>query len=231
MKKPLQYVLSTVACGLLTFLSGLALVGIFLVFFFIMSGLRMTDNVLPFSIVGAALGLLFIYFASAFKGAMLKAYSVLYAGANFTFMDIYRYALASGWIFFLINLIKFAFLLIINLPSILLYLYVANSKPDQLMTALIVLLSLFGTFFVELLFYPVYLAAVSGNGLFRSFVNAFNLFRKKHVFAVGLFIVYSFVFVLNLIPVLQVITLLVAYPIVVTAMIIFYQTYVGKGAK
>jgi hypothetical protein len=228
MKKPLQYVLSTIACLFLTMISVLALVGVMLLFFFLMSGLRMTDNVLPFAIVGAALGLLLLYFTSAFKGALMKAYSVLYAGGNFTFLDIYRYAIANGWIFFIINIIKFVLLLMVNLPSILLYLYVAHGNPDTLMKVIIIFLSLCGTFIIELLFYPVYLGAVYGNGLGRSFVGSFQLFRRKHVIAVALFIVYCFVWLFDWIPLLQVVAGLVAYPIVVTAMLAFYQTYVGR---
>ena len=228
--RPAAFVFSTLTHCVFNLLLLLALAGVFLIFFFIVSVFKLAEAPTVFAIVGAILALFYLYFSSAFFGSLVKAYSLLATGTNFSFMDFYRYAMGNGWTFFSLNLIRLVLLALVNLPSALIYFLYLSQNPIKYVDYLLLLLSIFLTFFVELFLFPSFIAAATYNsGVLRSLKFAGQLFQKRHIFAVCLFVVYSFVWVFNWVPVIQLVTILVFYPVVYTAMIVFFQTYCGKG--
>ena len=80
------------------------------------------------------------------------------------------------------------------------------------------------TFVLHMLFTPSFLLAGGfGTSMFGSLKLSFDFFKQKHVFFVGLYILFAFVWLFNFIPIIQIATIFFLYPLVYTAMIIMIK--------
>ncbi len=190
-KRPIQFILSTFAFLFFNLLTIFALLGIFLLFFILMSAIKFVDSLVPFAVLGAILLVMFLYLAAGFRSALLKAFSALTEGSRFSFMDFYKHAVKNGWNIFVISVINMLIVAIMAAPVIYAFVSYFPEHPMPYVDILLLLMFLFGFFLVEFIFYPVYLsAALYGTGLISSFKYAFQLLAKKHVFSLGIFIIY-----------------------------------------
>jgi len=249
-KKPVQFVLSTFSFLFFNLLVLFACMGILLIFFILMSVVKLADNVVPFAILGAILLIFFLYVMSGLCGALIKAYSTLTDGGKFSFMDFYKHALSKGWNIFVLCMIDLVLLAIISAPVVFAFVYYFPEHPMPYVDILLLLIFIFAAFVLQFLFYPAYIASsLYGAGLVRSFKMAFQLLMKKHIFSLLIFVIYSigiftiifpfllayalmvlynFVWGFALAPFVAIIPLFVIFPITYNSLIVFFKSYVGK---
>lgn len=201
-KRPVPFILTTLCFMAFDFIALFSMLGVFLVFFFLLSAVRLADA-LPLAIVSALLGVIALYFLSSFKGALMRSYSKLAEGGKVSFMDFYNYAVGNGARFFALSLLELLLILLFNAPSAAIYFLYLQANPMPYVDVLLLLASLFITFIVTLAFYPAFAsAAVYETGVAKSFGFAFQLFRKKHIFVFLSYAVYGLVCFINMIPLL-----------------------------
>lgn len=250
-KRPIQFILSTFTFLFFSLLTLFSLIGVLLIFFILMSVLKFADNVLPFAIMGAILLILFLYLFSGFKGALLKAFSTISDGARFSFMDFYKYAVKNGWNIFVISILNLILVSIIAAPVVYAFVSYFPEHPMPYVDLLLALIFLFAVFVIEFIFYPIYLAAaLYGTDLVNSFKYGFQLITRKHIFFLGIFIIYclglftivlplllayavftlyNFVWGFLFVPILVIVPIFVILPIVCNSLVLFFQNYIGKS--
>lgn len=251
-KKPVSFILATLTFIFFSLLSVLSLVGVFLIFFVVLSLVNFDSEVLVLGVLGLLLAIIALYLLSAFKGALIKSYSLLSAGSNISFLSIFRYALSSGPIFFVLCMLKVFFIVLFNLPIILFYFLYLKQNPVQYLDALLGIVALFVAFIVDMFMFPSFIsAASSGTGVGKSLSAGLRLFARKHALAFALFSIYSIVWLCALSPILALlaffafgsqyllysliiflplgtVSLLVSYPVAYSAMIVFFQKYAAE---
>ncbi|MBI5051482.1 hypothetical protein HZC08_01855 [Candidatus Micrarchaeota archaeon] len=228
-ESPIQFAYATFVAILMNFIVLFALAGIYLIFFFVMSILNLTSVIEAFAVLGGVLAIVYLYFFSAFKGALLNAYSTASKKSRVSVTEFYNYALSNGFRFFSLKILQILLLLLLIGPLVAFYFLYLKANPIKYADYALLVLGIAELFFVELFFYPAYVSAtVFSSGVFKSLKFAFTFFRKKHLYAFLLFVLYCFVWLFNFIPVIQLVTLFVVQPIIVTAMILFVQNTITK---
>ncbi|MBI2079242.1 hypothetical protein HYT84_00635 [Candidatus Micrarchaeota archaeon] len=227
---PFQFVYATFISVLLNLVVLLALLGVYLIFFLIMSVLNQTSLVYAFVIFAAFLTLIYVYFLSAFKGSLIRSYQQLISKkGRFSVRDFYGYALSNGSNFFALTLLKLFLLIVLIAPLVAFYYFYLLAHPIKYVDYLLLVLGLGVLFIVEMVFNPAYMAAaLYGSGPGRSLKFSFDFYRKKHVLGFLFFVMYSFVWLFNLVPLIQLGSLLIVFPILYSGFIILFQNTIMK---
>jgi hypothetical protein len=77
----------------------------------------------------------------------------------------------------------------------------------------------FMTFVIHMLFTPSFIIAGAFNkGLYTSMRYGIELWRKKHIFFIGLYTLFALTWIFNFVPFIQIASLFFAYPVVYAAM-------------
>ena len=205
--------LSSIFCAL----SILAALGFVILLFFLFSIFNYPILSLPGFITLVIIGLAMLWFISGIQGATIKQYGNLLSGKNSNlgsgFVEFLTYASDNASEFFLVSLVR---LIITAIPVVLLYfIYTFLLQYNVPYIDWIFAIFVLGTvFFVYFLFFPVFISmAIYETGIGAAFKNAAKVFYRAHVKALVLYFVHAFVWVLNLIPIIQLVTVLFVYPI------------------
>ena len=201
----------------------------FIGLYFIISGIFGMLNILPGNAYIIALGvvsLIYIILLSGIKGAWVKGIIDALEGRRIKLYNYIRFSVSKALPLFGIILIKFILLLILFSP--LIYLYITNSDllSSQTTVIALALIYLIIVFFVEYLFYlafPIYVAFE--RSFISSIVSSFNLSIRHVTKFLPLFILMGFVFLTNFIPIVNLITYFMLYPIVYSAFLIQLAAY------
>ncbi|MBN2477786.1 hypothetical protein JXB01_00670 [Candidatus Micrarchaeota archaeon] len=225
MKKPFYFMYATISNMFLNFISLLGAVGFFLVIYYLAAILDLIQgNVIPLAIVGVIAFLAYMVISNGLKGALIKSLKKSYNGERPHIALDLRYAISNGEIFFLITVIKMLVQAIIVAPIYLFHIYLTEPMQNDIVNSFIYLVMLFFVFLVEFPFSYAYIAAATKDlGVLSAIKSAFRFVKKKHMYALGLFFVYAVVWITFMIPLVNLITLLVAYPILYTSLIILYE--------
>jgi hypothetical protein len=90
----------------------------------------------------------------------------------------------------------------------------------EFMDALTGLAVLFILFMIHWLFTPAMVyCGVFGTDLFQSLRSGFHALRNRHIYILGLYLIFSFLWLLNFIPIVSLITIFALYPIAYAAII------------
>lgn len=175
------------------------------------------------AIVSLAAFLFFAYFWAAYKGAMIKSFMNAEISAVHLH-DYLDYAIENAPRYFTIFVVKNLFLLLINLPITVLF---AVLKPDlgSAVGIVLIILALLVSFAGKFIFSFVYIAAaVKDLAPVDAIKNGLRFVRKNAVRAFAVYCIYSAVWAMLLVPVLNIFVLASLYPIVYMVMINFYRS-------
>ncbi len=202
----------------------LALLGFVLIYFMLASVLsysitfELTVEALPNLVAVAVVALLFIYVLGALNAALVNAYNNALDGVKTSLIDFYYYGLTKAPMMFSVVLMReFLSLLIIG-PVVAIYFYFLSDVTY--MDILLYLYALFVLFVLHMAFTPALVSAALGATPFDSFRNALLTMKTRFLKLFGMFIVFGFVLVLNFIPLIQIFTIFLLYPVVYSALII-----------
>ena len=221
---PVGFSLNSLFLILYQVLVVLVVAGLWFIFFFVASIFYLPADSPIFLVFDALLLVLLFYFSAGVKGAYVWSCNEILEGRRASMLDFFRYIRGNAGTFFFLTLLKYFFTALFTVPLILLYLYVLVDYEVQYLDALIYLTAAFLAFIIHFLFFPsIVSAATYGSSISRSLRLGFRMIKKKNILALGLYILYAFVWILNYIPLVQILSLFVLYPIVYSAMIVMFK--------
>lgn len=219
---------------LLVFL--LATFGLVLIYFMLASTFsyditfELAVESLPNILIAILIGLFFVYFTGGLNAALAKSYSDAVNGIKIGFLDFYHYALSRASIMFGILMMRCLVTILTIGPVVAIYYYFLTEY--EYMDYLLYTYAFFMTFLIHMVFTPAFVSASLGSLPFEAFRTAFLTLKNRHVFFVGLYILFAVVWILNFIPLIQLVTIFFLYPVIYSALIIFIEksgTAVPRG--
>lgn len=230
-KQPFLFMWSSLLFVFMLLLFSFAALGLFLIYFLFLSafGQEISIESIPTLAVFGVIGLLLVFFGNGINAGLAMAYNEALKKKKVSLTRFYSYAIDRAPTLFGIMLIRELIWLFLVGPFIALYFYAL--EPYEYMDWLMVAYGLFMTFVIHLLFTPsLVMAGAFGSGIFTSLKQSLEFFRKKHVYFVGLYILFAMMWVMNFLPFLQIASIFFLYPMAYSAMIIMVKNTVKVHA-
>lgn len=225
-RKPLDFVWTILMSIILNLVCFGAFAGAFLLIYYVFSLLGIGGLPILIAIVAGVLLLLYLVVMNGLKGALIKTLLNLTKKERPSMVYFFKYAMDRGKTFFGITLVKTIISLVPLVPIYLLYSYVLASMNILYIEWILGIIAAGILFLIEFPFAYAYIAAVREEcGVKESLKQSIRLIRKKFVSSFGLYAVYAVVWVSIFIPLLDLVTALIIYPIMYTAMLLFYEKY------
>lgn len=224
---PGTYIYFTILSTLFCTLSLLAGLGIILLLFFLFSIANYQFFSLAGFIASTMVSIFTFWFMSGVHGATIRYYGNVLSGKNYSvqvgFIEFLSYAVNNASQFFLVGLVR---LILVTIPILILYLIYSflgqyNIPFMDIIFGVVTMLVVFVIFF---LFFPVFISlAIYEAGIRPAFGNAVKLTARAHVKAVLLYFCHCVVWVLNFVPLINLLTFFVAYPISYISLIALFK--------
>lgn len=224
-KHPFIFIWPSLVYVALQLLFVLASVGLFLIYFLLASVLGISTGIqeIPTLVAAGIVLIIFLFFTSGLNAGLIKGYSQALEGKKITMADFFRYSLSKSAMLFAILLLREVLFLLVAGWVVAAFVYF-DLGQYQYVDILVGAYVLFSIFIIHFLFTPAFISAGAlETRLFQSMRNSFRSLRKKHIYALGLYIVFAFIWILNFIPFIQLFTLFALYPIVYSAFIVMLK--------
>jgi len=202
-----------------------AVIGLFMVYFLISAvlGAEVSLESIPTLAVLALLTIVLLFFLSGLNGGLAMAYRAAFGRTKTSLARFYSYSLSRTPVMFAIFLASALIWLFLCGPAIAVYYYFL--KDMAYMDILFYGYVLFITFTIQLLFTPALISAGAFNtSLYSSMRNNYLFLKNKHVYFLGLYLIFALIWLLNFIPLVQIFTIFAVYPIIYTAMIVMMES-------
>ena len=222
-KVPFAFAWASFIAVIMYALCAFAALGVFLIYFMAVSGFNHYVFDDPFTI-GAVfiIGLLLKLLASGVNAALAEAYSDALNGKRATIREFYFKALKSAASSYGITIIRDIVWIIFMAPVLALYIFAL--KGVQYIEIIIGIYGIFITWLIHMLFTPALLScALANTGIFSSLKQGFQVIRTGHVNFAGAYILFAITWLLNLIPIVQIVSIFVLYPITYGTLITFVE--------
>ncbi|MDD5171542.1 MAG: hypothetical protein PHF60_00740 [Candidatus ainarchaeum sp.] len=219
-KNPFMFVWASLMYIFMFIATLLACIGLVVIYFIAMSVFNqpVDPQSIPTMALGAVVVLLLVLLLNGLNAALAGAYHSAFWKEKTTLTTFYAYAIDKAPTMFAIQLLRELIWVLLAGPVIAIYVYFLSTVAymDLLLGAYL----LFITFIIHMLFTPAFLTAGAfGTDFYASLKHAFDFLRRRHIYFVGQYIVFSVVWLVNFVPFLQFATIFFAYPVVYTAMI------------
>lgn len=224
-RDPVAFVIPTILYPVFMLITLGAFLGILLIIFLIFTVLGIGGDAVIYTLggVGAVLSLVYLMLSAGYKGAMVAEYNNATEKKEVGLMHYMSYAMRNSGGLFVISMVKMAITGFAVMPFVLLYVFVLSGLPE-ILTYLTALLALLIVFFIEFLFSFSFTAYVVRRvSPITAMIISFNFIKEKNVKALLLYGFYALVAVSTEIPILNIITYLVFYPIAYTSLILFFK--------
>jgi hypothetical protein len=223
-KSPFLYVWGSLLYIFMIIICLFAAVGLFLIYFMFLSIFNEElkfDSISTMAVMGIIV-LLFLFFANGLNAALAKSFREALYKRKTSLTRFFSYAMDMAPEMFGIMLIReFIWLLAVG-PFIAIYIYFFEGV--EFMDLLLWLYALFMTFIVHMLFTPVFVMAGGfGTGIYNSMKHSLDFLKRKHIFFIGLYVLFALVWLLNYIPFVQIAMLFFAYPVIYSAIIVMME--------
>jgi len=227
--RPFPFVWSSVIYVVLQLMFLFSCIGIFIIFFFLASVLGYDTSLysIPTMVVLGISLLVFLYFTNGLNASLMKAYQAALEGNKTTVADFLRYAFSRSFTMFMIMLVRDIVFALVAAPAVALYYYYLSeySYMNYLFGIYIAAL----LFLIHFLFNPVFISAgAHSTNLMQSFRNGYYFLKRNHVYALGLYFLFAIVWVLNFIPLIQIVMIFAVYPVVYSAFLLMFQMSHGR---
>lgn len=198
----------------------LACIGLMLIYFIAMSIFNqpVEFDSIPTMAVASVVVILALLLLNGLNAALVSAYHSSFWKEKTTLTAFYAYAIDKAPTTFAIMLMRELIWILVAGPAIALYVFFLSTVPY--MDLLTLGYVLFTTFVIHLLFTPAFVTAGAfGTDFYGSLKHAFDFLRRRHIYFIGQYMVFTVVGLLNFVPFVQVATIFFAYPVSCTAMI------------
>ncbi len=212
----------------LQLLFAFAALGLLIAYFFVASVVGISTTVDAITTVAAAAiaFIVLLYFSCGLNAGLMRAYAAALEGKKITLAEFLRYSLQKSAPMFLVMLLRDVVTLVVAGPLVVLYTY--SLKDIAYMDLFVTLYVLGAVFLVHFLFTPAFISmGAFGTGVLSSLRNGFGFLKRRHVYALGLYFLFAIVWLLNFLPVIQLVSIFAIYPVVYAALIVMFQ---GSGS-
>lgn len=219
-KNPFLFVWASLMYLFVFIATVLACFGMVLVYFISMSVFNQPVDLdsIPTMAVASVVALLALLLLNGLNAALAGAYHSSFWKEKTTLTAFYSYAIDKAPTSFAIMLMRELIWLLLAGPAIAIYMLFLVNVPYMDLLAGGYVLSV--TFVIHMLFTPAFLTAGAfGTDFYSSLKHAFDFLRRRHIYFIGQYIVFSVAWLLNFIPFIQIASIFFAYPVVYTAMI------------
>lgn len=227
-RDPVAFMVPTLLYPLFMLITLGAFVGILFILFIILTLLGIGGDTMMYVLgaVGAVLAIAYTVLSSGYKGAMISEYNNATEKREVGLMHYMNYALSNCGGLFVISLVKMFITGFVLMPFLLLYYFVLAGLWDGWLY-IFGFLALFFVFIIEFLFSFSFVAYVVRKvSPITAMLISFNFIKEKNVKALIVYLFYSIVALSTDIPVINIITYLVFYPIAYTSLILLFK---GSG--
>lgn len=224
-RDPVAFMVPTFLYPVLMLITLGAFLGVLLIFFFLFSLVGFTGEAAGYVLgaIAAVLGIVYMIVAAGYKGSMVNEYNNATEREPVGLEHFLKYAFRNAPNFFIIGLIKTVIIGFLVTPIFLLYYFVLWEYHD-VYTYLAVLIAMALIFLVEFVFSFSYVAYVVRKvSPITAMIISFNTIKERHVHALVVYVVYAAVAGSTSIPLLNILTYLVFYPIAYTSLITFFK--------
>ncbi len=226
-RNPNDYVYVTFLAGMFCLLTVLGALGIFVLLFFLFSVLNMPIISLQTAVAVGIIMIWVLWMLSGVHAARINFYNNLLNnkryGLRSGLVEFLNCAMQNASAFFLLLIIRFV---IVAIPVTILYFlydYLTQYNIPYL-NIIIILLAMICTFIIHFLFSPIFiLMGVYRRGIGSAFWNGGRILIRTHVKALALYFVYAITWVLNFVPLINLTTIFVIYPITNSSLISLYK--------
>ncbi len=223
-KSPFLFVWSSIMYVFMLFICLFASLGVLFAYFVTLSVFGQpldTGSPVTMAIVGIVV-LIFLFFANGLNAALARAYHSAYWKEKTSLTRFYSYALDKAPEMLGIMLLRDLLWLVVAGPAIAVFIYLL--RDVAFMDILLYAYLLFVTFIIHMLFTPAFLSAGAfGTDLFSSMRHGFDFLRKKHVYFIGIYVLFAAAWLLNFVPFIQLATIFIIYPIMYAAMVVMME--------
>ncbi len=200
-----------------------AALGVFLVYFMVVSTFSRFSLTDPLTVAVAAIIIILLKLVtSGVNSALARAYSDAGDNKKTLIGSFYMQALRAAPSAFAITIIRDIIWAILLIPVIVLYIFAL--KGVQYIEIVVGLYAVFITYLIHMLFTPALISsALTNSGVVSSLKQGWRMLQKKHIYFAGVYIVFAITWLLNLIPILQIVSIFVLYPISYSTLITFVE--------
>ncbi|MBD3209976.1 hypothetical protein GF318_01190 [Candidatus Micrarchaeota archaeon] len=226
-KKPFLFVWSTILYIFMLLVFVFAAVGIFLSYFLFLSvfGQELNLESIPTLAVIGIIVFMLLFFLNGINASLARAYSRAVEKKKTSLYQFYSFIMEKAPETFAVMLMREVLWLLAVGPAIGIYIYFLEGI--ELMDWLIGLYALFMTFTIHMLFTPAFvLLGGFGSSLYNSLKYGLNFWREKHIYFIGLYILFAFAWLFNFIPFIQIPSLFFLYPVVYAAIVVMLRNSV-----
>ncbi len=230
--KPLPFI-TVASIHLLTqMLLLFSVAGLFLIIFFTASLARITIDSTMLMAIAAILGIIFLYFVSGIKGAAFKAYHEALNNRKFGFFQFYDYVVKNSGRYFGLFLAR-AMVAAVPIGIMLAaYYFLIKRWPIPYLDIIVGIISAGVLFLVYYLFYGSFISAsLYDTNLKASLKKCFRYIKSAHIFALILYAAYAIIWLTQFIPIINLVTLFVTFPIAYTSMDVYFEKMSGTGGS
>lgn len=224
-RDPVAFMVPTILYPVFMLITLGAATGVLFVLFLILTLAGADGTVMKYVLgaAGAVLALAYLILAAGYKGAMVSEYNNATEKREAGLVHYMNYAMANAGGLFLISMVKLAITGFVVMPFVILYYFLLVDLWEG-WTYLFGLVALFFVFIIEFVFSFSFTAYVVRKvSPITAMIISFNFIKEKNVKALLIYGLYAAVALSIWIPIVNIITYLVFYPIAYTSLILFFK--------
>ncbi len=225
-RNPVSFLLPTIAYPVFMLITLGAMIGVLLVAFLVLTAFSVQPEILAIvlGVVGAFLLLLYGVFSAGYKGSLVNEYRKALRNEPVGVTYFMKYAFKNCPGYFVISLVKMVVGGFFITPLALLYYFLDLGMTNEILAWLVILMALFVVFVVEFLFSFSYIAAaVKSAKPFTAIILSLNFIKETHVNAFAIYVLYCLVVLASMIPLLDIISYFIFYPVAYSSLIQFFD--------
>ncbi len=224
-RDPVAFMVPTLLYPLFLLITLGAFLGILFILFMVLTLVGIGGDIMLYALggVGALLALAYMLLSAGYKGAMVAEYNNASDKGEVGLIHFMRYALANSGSLFVISIVKMAITGFIVMPFVLIYYFLLTGLWEG-WTYIFGIIALFFVFIIEFLFAFSFTAYVVRKvSPITAMIISFNFIKEKNVKALLVYGFYGLAALSTLVPILNIITYLVFYPIAYTSLVLFFK--------
>lgn len=224
-RDPVAFMVPTLLYPIFLLITLGAFLGILFIIFMLLTLVGASGEIMIYALggVGAILSLFYLLLSAGYKGAMVAEYNNASEKGEVGLMHFMRYALSNSGGLFVISIVKMAITGFVVMPFLLLYYFFLINLWEG-WTYIFGIIALFLVFIIEFLFSFSFTAYVVRKvSPLTAMIISFNFIKEKNVKALLVYAFYGLIALTTLVPILNIITYLIFYPIAYTSLILFFK--------
>jgi len=231
-KNSFGFIWASLLCAFMIAIGFFASLGIFLIYFVIASAasypiLEYGAPTIPTGMVLVVSALFFLFIAGGFNGALAMAYRNAAAGYKTSLGSFYSHALKTAGPIFGITVVRDLVWLVFVGSALGLSVFALQGQDT--INLLIMVYAFFMTFIIHFLFTPAILsAATMGLGIVPAIKRGFTVVSRFHVMLLVLYGIFAFCWLLNLIPIIGLLSIFILYPLSYSTLLVAVSVAGGR---